>query len=64
VITSTMGALPALNVPVGFNAEGLPMGMQLMAPFRADLACLQIGHAYDLATRWPDRRPPPLRAGR
>ncbi|WP_284947039.1 amidase [Acidisoma cladoniae] len=64
VVAATMSALPALNVPVGFNAQGLPMGMQLMAPFHADLACLQLGHAYDCATRWPDKRPPPLRAGR
>jgi amidase len=63
VVPATMGGLPALNLPVGFNAAGLPMGMQLMAPSRADLACLQLGQAYDVATRWPDRRPPSL-AGR
>jgi amidase len=59
VIPSTMAQLPALNVPVGFGEAGLPMGMQIIGPPQDELSCLQLGHAYDLATRWPDRRPPP-----
>jgi amidase len=60
VIPATMAQLPALNVPVGFGEAGLPMGMQIIGPPQDELSCLQLGHAYDLATRWPDRRPPPL----
>jgi amidase len=58
VILATMAQLPALNVPVGFGEAGLPMGMQILGRPQDELSCLQIGQAYDLATRWPERRPP------
>jgi amidase len=60
VIPATMAQLPALNVPVGFGELGLPMGMQIIGRPRDELSCLQIAQAYDLATRWPERRPPAL----
>lgn len=62
VILATNAQLPSLNVPVGFNAAGLPMGMQIMGPHQAELSVLQLGHAYDIATRWPEKRPSPLAA--
>jgi amidase len=60
VVTSTMGALPALNVPVGFGSNRLPMGMQLIGRPFGDLSCLQLGQTYDRATRWPEKHPPPI----
>ena len=57
VIPATMAQLPALNVPVGFGETDLPMGMQIIGRPQDELSCLQIGHAYDVATRWPERRP-------
>ena len=56
----TMAGCPTLAVPAGFNAQGLPMGIQIVAPNHAELACLQLGFAYDEATRWSARRLPPL----
>ncbi|MBW4022373.1 MAG: amidase [Proteobacteria bacterium] len=58
VLPATMAQLPSLNVPVGFGDAGLPMGMQIIGRPQDELSCLQIGHAYDRATRWPERRPP------
>jgi amidase len=60
VIPVTMSGCPALSVPVGFNEAGLPMGMQIVAPVYAERACLQLGHAYDVATGWVDRRLPDM----
>jgi len=60
MVTVTMTGCPAISVPVGFNAAGLPMGVQVVAPIHHDLACLQLAHAYDQATGWVARRPPPL----
>jgi amidase len=61
VILPTLTGCPALNVPVGFAAEGpskgLPMGMQIIGRPRDDLAVLQLGHAYEQATPWGGRRP-------
>jgi amidase len=59
----TMAGSPALAVPAGFNAQGLPMGIQIVAPNHAELACLQLGHAYDAETNWSYRRLPPLLGG-
>ncbi|MBN9242225.1 MAG: amidase [Mesorhizobium sp.] len=46
---ATMGGCPALNVPVGFDARGRPMGMQLIGRPRGDLAVLRAGAAYEAA---------------
>ena len=42
--------LPALSVPAGFTGDGLPMGLQLVGPYRGDLELLRIGHAFEQAT--------------
>jgi amidase len=60
VLPVTMSGCPALAAPAGFNAQGLPMGIQIVAPNQADFACLQLAHAYDVATAWATRRLPPL----
>ncbi len=62
MIPVTMSSCPALAVPVGFNDRGLPMGMQIVGPNHGELACLQLAHAYDEATGWVAKRPPPLLA--
>jgi amidase len=56
----TLAGLPVISVPVGFNAAGLPMGMQLVGRRHADLAVLQLAFAYEQATQWVQRRPPRL----
>ncbi len=60
VLPITMSGCPALAVPAGFNNQGLPIGIQVVAPNNADFACLQLANAYDVATNWAARRPPPL----
>ena len=60
MIPVTMSSCPALTVPAGFSDGGLPMGIQIVAPNHGELACLQLAHAYDEATRWVEKRPPPL----
>jgi amidase len=56
----TMAGCPTLAVPAGFNAQGLPMGIQIVAANHAELACLQLAFAYDAATNWSYSRLPPL----
>lgn len=48
---------PALSVPAGFTSGGLPVGLQIVGPHRADLAVLRIGHAFEQATGHARRRP-------
>jgi amidase len=56
----TMSGCPALAVPAGFSAQSLPMGLQIIAPAHQELACLKLGLAYETATRWTTKRPPPM----
>jgi amidase len=56
----TMTGCPSLNVPVGFNARGLPMGMQIIGRNEAELSCLQLAYAYDQATGWVEKHRPAL----
>jgi amidase len=49
---------PALSVPGGFTPDGLPVGLQLVAAPRAERRLLGIGHAFEQATRFGERRPP------
>jgi amidase len=56
----SMTGCPSLNVPVGFNALGLPMGLQIVARNQAELSCLQLANVYDEATRWAEKKQPTL----
>ncbi|HMB12354.1 amidase [Saliniramus sp.] len=58
VVPVTMSGCPAISVPVGFGEAGLPMGMQIWGPDRAERAVLEIAHAYDRATSWSEQVPP------
>jgi amidase len=60
VIPAGLIGLPTLSVPVGFGANGLPMGMQLAGRVGTDAAVLALGQAWHLATDWPNQRPPAL----
>jgi amidase len=45
----TMAGCPALAAPAGFNAAGLPMGIQIVGPQHQELACLKLAAAYEAA---------------
>lgn len=57
-IYATLAGCPVANVPAGSSPHGLPMGLQILAPRHADLACLQLAHAYEQVTPWSAIRPP------
>ena len=54
----TVLALPAISVPCGFTAEGLPVGVQIVGRPRADFSVLQLAYAFQEATGLWRRRPP------
>jgi aspartyl-tRNA(Asn)/glutamyl-tRNA(Gln) amidotransferase subunit A len=42
--------LPAASVPCGLSSQGLPIGLQIVAPWRADERVLSIGGAVEALT--------------
>ncbi|RBB95005.1 amidase, partial [Pseudomonas sp. MWU12-2115] len=50
VIPGTLSGCPVANVQAGFNADGLPMGLQIIGKHQADFAVLQLAHAYEQAS--------------
>ncbi len=46
-----------LSVPCGFDAAGLPIGLQLIGPAFGEPTILRAAYAYEQATAWRSRRP-------
>jgi len=51
VIYASFAGLPCISIPAGFNAQGLPMGLQIIGPPQADAALLQLAYAYEQAAQ-------------
>ena len=49
--------LPALSIPAGFSANGMPCGFQLIGRPFSEARLYQLGHAYELATGFTERVP-------
>jgi amidase len=49
---------PALSLPLGTSPEGLPVGVQLVAPVGREDLLIRLGSALEAAAPWVDRRPP------
>jgi amidase len=48
---------PAISVPAGFTADGLPVGLQIVGRHREDFGLLQMARAFEDATRFHLKRP-------
>ena len=57
VILGSLGGIPVINLPVGFDQQGRPMGMQIMGRFGADQQVLEFALAYEAVTDHLQRRP-------
>ncbi len=55
-ITANLAGLPGLSMPAGF-VEGLPVGVQLLAPYFHEGRLLNVAHRYQQVTDWHTRTP-------
>ncbi len=56
-LPANLAGVPGLAFPVGFDAAGLPLGMQLMGPHFGERQLFQVVHAYQQATDWHTKTP-------
>ena len=56
-ISVNLAGLPGLSLPCGFDAQGLPIGLQIIGRPFAEEVVLQVAHAYEQATEWHRRIP-------
>jgi amidase len=54
----SMTGQPAMTVPLWWNEEGLPVGVQFAAPFGADARLFRLAGQLEVARSWADRIPP------
>ena len=53
-----MSGHPALTLPGGMTADGVPVGFQIVGRAFDEAGILAAGHAFQRATDWHTRRPP------
>ncbi len=51
-LSTNLAGLPAMSVPCGFNANDLPIGMQLIGNYFSEARLLQVAHQYQQASDW------------
>jgi aspartyl-tRNA(Asn)/glutamyl-tRNA(Gln) amidotransferase subunit A len=56
-IPAPLAGLPALSVPCGFDARGLPVGLQMMGAHFSESRLLGLAHRYQQASDWHRRVP-------
>ncbi len=56
-LPASLAGLPAMSVPCGHDAHGLPVGLQLIAPWFEEARVLRVASALQQATDWHRARP-------
>ena len=55
-ITANLAGIPGLSMPAGF-VDGLPVGVQLLAPYFQEGRLLNVAHQYQQVTDWHQQTP-------
>ncbi|MCG9891424.1 MAG: Asp-tRNA(Asn)/Glu-tRNA(Gln) amidotransferase subunit GatA [Thermosynechococcaceae cyanobacterium MS004] len=56
-IPVNLAGLPGLSLPCGFDAQGLPIGLQIIGNVLREDQVFQVAYAYEQATQWHLHQP-------
>jgi aspartyl-tRNA(Asn)/glutamyl-tRNA(Gln) amidotransferase subunit A len=56
-LPANLAGVPGIAFPVGFDSDGLPIGMQLNAPHMGEASLIQAAHIYQQVTHWHQEKP-------
>ncbi len=56
-LPASLAGLPGMSLPVGFGANHMPVGMQLIGNYLQEAKLLNVAHRFQLATDWHAAKP-------
>ncbi|WP_456430885.1 Asp-tRNA(Asn)/Glu-tRNA(Gln) amidotransferase subunit GatA [Thermosulfuriphilus sp.] len=56
-IATNLAGIPGISIPCGFSREGLPIGLQLMAPHFEEERLLKVAYSFEQLTDYHRARP-------
>ena len=56
-LSLNLAGLPGMSVPCGFDANGLPIGLQIIGNYFDEARLLQVAHTFQQHTHWHQRMP-------
>jgi aspartyl-tRNA(Asn)/glutamyl-tRNA(Gln) amidotransferase subunit A len=56
-ISVNLAGIPGMSIPAGFDAQGLPVGLQIIGRYFDDARLLNVAHQYQQVTDWQTRVP-------
>jgi aspartyl-tRNA(Asn)/glutamyl-tRNA(Gln) amidotransferase subunit A len=56
-LPASLAGIPGISIPCGFSGEGLPIGLQILAPHFEERLALQVAYNFEQNTDFHRRRP-------
>ena len=60
-IPANLAGLPGMSLPCGFDAKGMPIGLQLVGNYFSEAKMLNVAHQFQCATDWHTHAPEGLK---
>ncbi len=57
-LPASLAGIPGMSLPCGFTSQGLPIGLQILAPHFEEGLALRVGYNFERNTDFHRRRPP------
>lgn len=57
-LPASLAGIPGMSIPCGFTGQGLPIGLQILAPHFEERLALQVAYNFEQNTDFHLRRPP------